>query len=97
MYIHAFVFRWKDGVSEKQKAEAVAEIKALAGKIPGLLETYVGRNISRHADVYQHGGVMKFEDRESLDQYATHPAHVALLNWLVPLIDPIELDFAIEP
>ena len=22
-----------------------------------------------------------------------HPAHLALLEWLVPLIDPVELDF----
>jgi hypothetical protein len=36
---------------------------------------------------------MRFEDRAACDAYATHPAHVKLLEWLVPLIEPVELDF----
>jgi hypothetical protein len=35
---------------------------------------------------------MRFKDQESLDSYTHHPAHLALLAWLVPLIDAIELD-----
>jgi len=36
---------------------------------------------------------MRFEDRAACDTYAAHPLHVALLEWLVPLIEPVELDF----
>jgi hypothetical protein len=36
---------------------------------------------------------MRFTDRAACDAYAIHPAHLALLEWLVPLIDPVELDF----
>jgi hypothetical protein len=46
MVLHTFAFRWKSGVSEEQKLRARAEILALQGQIPGLLETYVGVNIS---------------------------------------------------
>ena len=32
------------------------------------------------------------KDKAALDAYVQHPAHQALLAWLVPLIDAIELD-----
>jgi len=35
---------------------------------------------------------MQFKDQSYLDAYFQHPAHQALLAWLVPLIDAIELD-----
>jgi hypothetical protein len=35
---------------------------------------------------------MKFESQDSLDAYVQHPLHQALLVWLLPLVDAIELD-----
>jgi Stress responsive A/B Barrel Domain len=94
MYIHVFAFRWRSGVTEDQKQRAISEIRQLQGQIPGLLETYVGKNISPRGQGYELGGVMKFADRESLDAYGSHPVHQALLTWLMPLIEPLEVDFA---
>jgi len=75
---HVFAFQWKEGTSETQKDRAAKEIAAFQGLIPGLLQTF--------------GGIMQFKDKASLDAYVQHPAHQALLAWLVPLIDAIELD-----
>jgi hypothetical protein len=91
-FFHAFAFRWKPDVSEAQKDKAAKEIAALQGKIPGLLETHVGPNISPRSKGYEFGGIMLFKDKASLDAYPRHPAHQALLSWLVPLVDAIELD-----
>jgi antibiotic biosynthesis monooxygenase (ABM) superfamily enzyme len=93
MYIHCFAFRWKPGVNEEQMERVAREIQNLQGQIPGLIETYVGKNISPRGQGYTFGGVMKFTDQASLDAYGPHPLHQELLEWLVPLIDPIELDF----
>lgn len=93
MFIHCFVFRWKPGVTEEQISRAAAEIKNLQGQIPGLLETHAGWNISPRGQGYTFGGVMKFADKASFDAYGPHPVHLQLLSWLMPLIDPIELDF----
>jgi hypothetical protein len=91
--IHTFAFRWKAGVREDQKARAISEIRALQGQIPGLLETSVGVNFSPRSQGYELGGVMKFSDRAALDAYGGHPVHQKLLQWLMPLIDPVEVDF----
>lgn len=89
---HAFAFRWKPNTSEAEKDRAAKEIAAFQGQIPGLLQTHVGPNISPRGKGYTFGGIMQFKDKASLDAYFQHPTHQALLAWLVPLIDAVELD-----
>lgn len=93
MFIHMFAFRWKAGVTEEQKQRVIAEIRKLQGQIPGLVETFVGTNTSPRGQGFELGGVMKFTDEAALRAYGPHPIHQKLLTWLVPLIDPIEVDF----
>jgi hypothetical protein len=93
MFIHMFAFRWKPGVTDEQKQGVVTEIRKLQGQIPGLLETSVGLNVSPRGQGYELGGVMKFTDQTALDAYGPHPVHQRLLSWLIPLIEPIEVDF----
>jgi quinol monooxygenase YgiN len=89
---HAFVFQWKPDATDAQKARAEKDIRAFQGAIPGLLETRVGPNVSPRGKGYTFGGIMRFSDQAALEAYVQHPSHQALLAWLVPLIDAIELD-----
>jgi hypothetical protein len=93
MYIHSFAFQWVPGTTEEQKQKAETEILALQGKIPGLLATYVGKNESPRGKGNTFGGVMLFKDRAAAEAYFPHPIHDELVAWLMPLIDPTELDF----
>jgi hypothetical protein len=93
MFVHMFIFRWKPEVTEEQKARVIPAIHALQGQIPGLVETLVGANVSSKSPGYALGGVMKFTDKAAYDAYGPHPAHAALLEWLMPLIDAVEADF----
>jgi hypothetical protein len=95
MYIHMFAFRFKAGVTEKQKDHVVAEIQKLKGEIPQVLESWVGLNDSPRGQGYELGGVMKFADKEACEAYGAHPMHQKLLVWLMPLIEPIEVDFTV--
>ena len=95
MIVHSFSFRWKPGTTEAQKHRAQTEIQALQGQIPGLVETLTGFNFSPRSQGYEFGGVMKFSDRASYDAYAAHPVHEKLLTWLMPLIEPAEVDFEV--
>jgi hypothetical protein len=93
MIIHTFAFRWKPEVTPEQKTRVLAEVRALQGQIPGLLETYAGFNTSSRSQGYGFGGVMKFTDQAAFEAYNTHPIHQDLIAWLMPLIEPIEIDF----
>jgi hypothetical protein len=88
-----FAFRFKAGVTEEQKERIVAEIRRLKSEIPQVLEAWVGRNDSPRGQGYELGGVMKFSDKAACDAYGAHPAHQKLLSWLLPLIEPVEVDF----
>lgn len=93
MFIHIFGFRWKPHTTEADKSRAEREILAFRGTIPGLLEVHVGPNVSPRGQGYEFVGLMTFTDRAACDAYSTHPTHLLLLEWLVPLIEPVELDF----
>jgi hypothetical protein len=93
MIIHMFAFRLKPGVTEEQQQRMLREIGDLQKQIPLVLESFVGKNVSPRGQGFIIGGVMKFADQASLEAYNVHPVHQALLKWLLPLIDTIEVDF----
>lgn len=93
MFIHIFAFRWKPHATDADKARAREEILAFRGVIPGLVGVDAGPNVSVRGQGYEFVGLMTFTSKEFADAYSTHPAHLALLEWLVPLIDAVELDF----
>jgi Stress responsive A/B Barrel Domain len=96
MYIHMFVFRFKPNVTEEQKNHVLEEIRKLQTQIPAVQESWVGKNVSPRGQGYELGGAMKFADKAAFEGYVAHPAHQKLLTWLVPLIEPIEVDFTID-
>jgi len=93
MFIHIFGFRWKPQATDADKARVAGEILAFRSVIPGLIEVHVGPNLSPRGQGYTFAGMMKFTDKAACDAYSRHPAHLALLEWLLPLIEPVELDF----
>ncbi|QHN04490.1 Dabb family protein [Granulicella sp. WH15] len=95
MFIHIFTFRWKPEATEALKQRAATDILAFQGVIPGLLETNIGNNISPRGGGYTFTGLMKFTDQAAYEAYAIHPIHMALLEWLIPLVEPLEIDFEI--
>jgi Stress responsive A/B Barrel Domain len=92
MFIHIFALRWKPETTEADIARATKEILAFQGVIPGLIEMQVGANVSPRGKGYAYIGVMKFTSKEATEAYFVHPIHVALLEWLLPLVDGVELD-----
>jgi hypothetical protein len=88
-----FAFRFKPGVTQPQKEKIVAEIRKLKNDIPLVLESWVGMNDSPRGAGYEVGGIMKFADKAASEAYGAHPVHQKLLSWLMPLIEPIEVDF----
>jgi hypothetical protein len=93
MYIHIFGFHWKPEATETQKHRAQADILAFGGKIHGLIELHVGPNQSPNGRGYTFAGMMRFTGKQAFEAYVQSPQHQALLKWLKPLIEPVELDF----
>lgn len=83
MVKHVILWQLKDALSDSEKSEAKAGIKAgleaLQGKIPGLLQIRVETDplASSNADVMLDS---TFENEEALKGYAVHPEHVAVAD-----------------
>lgn len=92
MHIHIFLFRWKPGATSADHMRAARQIEAFRGAVPGLLEVAVGPNLAINSGGYSFGGYLKFVNAAACDAYASHRLHLSLLDWLVPLIDAVELD-----
>jgi hypothetical protein len=93
MVIHTFAFKWKPGVTEADQQRVLHGVRGLQGQIPGLLATYAGFNVSPRSQGYAFGGVMHFADHTALEAYLLHPVHQELVSWLLPMIEPLEVDF----
>ncbi|MBR6402492.1 MAG: Dabb family protein [Eubacterium sp.] len=83
MVKHVILWQLKDELSDAEKAQVKADIKAglegLAGQIPGLIDIKVNIEglASSNADLMLDSS---FEDEASLKGYAVHPAHVAVAD-----------------
>ncbi len=86
MVKHIILWQLKDELSEGEKKQVKADIKAglegLAGQIPGLLDIKVQIEglASSNADLMLDSS---FDSEESLKGYAVHPAHVAVADGVV--------------
>ena len=88
-----FGFRWKPEAKEALKERAKTDVLAFRARTPGLVDLHVGHNESPHGQGYTFAGLMRFTGKGVFEAYVKHPQHQALLKWLKPLIDPVELDF----
>jgi hypothetical protein len=74
--IHMVVYKWKNTVSQDDKDQALAGIKAMAGKIPGIKNIWLKtqRNQIRDFDgVY----AIEFTSPDAAADYAESPKHEA--------------------
>ena len=62
--------------------EAIARIRALAGRIPGLVNIAAAVDQNRGPAAYDAVLISQHNDWDALRDYATHPEHVAVLDWL---------------
>jgi hypothetical protein len=71
-------------------AQALNELAALVGRVPGLLDFSGGANNSPEskAQGFTHGFVMTFADAASRDAYLPHPAHEKAARRLGSILQP---------
>lgn len=87
MVKHIILWKLRSELSEEQKREAALAIKAglegLKGQVPGLIDIHVqatGQLPSSNADIMLDSTL---KSPEALQNYAVHPAHVAVANGIV--------------
>jgi len=57
-------------------------LESMQGKIPQIKQMEVGVNVIESARAYDVALVQKFDSRETMEEYQTHPVHQAVLPTL---------------
>ena len=97
---HFGVFSFKPDVSPAQIDRCFAEMRAMVGRIPGLLDMMHGPYDSPEglAGGFTHGFIMTFEHAAARDAYLPHPEHERVKAIVVPCLDRVVVfDFAVLP
>jgi hypothetical protein len=79
MIRHVVLINFRDDVSEEHKQDIYSDLRALVGKVDGLLSAQFGPNVSPEglSKGFRDGFVMDLRDAESRDRYLLHPDHQA--------------------
>jgi hypothetical protein len=80
---HIAWLRFKDDVSAERIKQHLAACRELVGKVPSLINLECGPNLTDRSGGLTHGIIVTVENREGLDQYLNHPAHVPVAAALV--------------
>lgn len=85
MIKHIVMMRLKEiGAQEKKEQLEIIklELEALSGKVPSLKAMEVGLNFSKRDTAFDLVLVSIFDDEEGLKEYAIHPEHLKVLDYL---------------
>ncbi|AHY46248.1 Stress responsive A/B Barrel Domain [Rubrobacter radiotolerans] len=85
MVDHLVFFALKDDVSEADERDLLESLRALREEVPNVRDLTAGRDFSGRSGEYTHALFVRFDDAEALKSYATHPAHLAVVEKLEQL------------
>lgn len=92
MFEHLVLFKFNANATEEKQQELVNEALKLKSLIPGIVDISAGLNVTEETDKiqgYTLGLRATFEDRESLRNYASHPAHEQFVQLLGGLLENV--------
>lgn len=72
--IHVVIYKWKDVVSDSQKQNALAGIKGMAARIPGVKNVWLKTSRLQLRD-YSGAFAIEFASAEAAADYAESPIH----------------------
>lgn len=78
MIRHCVFIRFRPEISADEKVAIFAEIAALKSRLPGLVATYEGGNVSPEVGMdkgYSEGFIVDFADAAGRDAYLADPEH----------------------
>lgn len=94
---HIVLIQLPETVSTEQIEGMIQQTKELKGKISGIMDIAQGINFSQRSKGYKVGLTIRFEDRQALEAFASHPEHQKIVNQIKNwgLLDMVVVDFEI--
>jgi hypothetical protein len=90
---HAVFFKFKDGTSDDAVRKIEQDLAALPAKIDAIKAFEWGKNNSpeKHDQGFTHCFMFTFDSESSLKQYMEDPAHVEVVQELLPILEKVRV------
>lgn len=75
MIEHMVAFRFRDDVTDEERARMIDELRELPQRFPTMIDFRLGRNESIRDDRFTHAFTVRFDGWDPLDRYLTSEAH----------------------
>ncbi len=82
MVTHIVFFVFHPDNKAANLIEAKRRIEAMIGSVPTLRTVEAGINFSQEERAMDMALIARFDDREGLEAYATHPVHQEVVAWI---------------
>lgn len=88
---HYGMFQFKQDVTNDKIINCFETMKAMVGKIPGLLDMEYGPYDSSEGlnEGFTHGFIMTFENPEAREAYLPHPIHEDVKDLIFPTLERV--------
>ena len=96
MYKHLVLWKLKDEMDGKSKAEISAEVQARLAALPGIIsdikEYEIGANIGAYgASFFDVSLISAFENEEAFKRYCVYPEHDAVVAYITSVTEAEEI------
>ncbi len=82
MIVHIVMFAFKEENKQANLQQAKTMLDDLVGKVPSLLSMEVGLDFMQSERSFDLVLTSTFDDKEGLSAYATHPAHLEVVEFI---------------
>jgi len=83
MIVHVVMIRFQESPEKEETLHRAKElIDALMGRVPSLRSMETGINFSPEERAMDLVLTATFDDRQGLEEYAVHPEHLKVIEWL---------------
>jgi len=87
MIVHIVMFQFKSENKETNIAQAKEMLEGLIGTVPSLRNMEVGLNFSAEERAMDLSIITTFDDKEGLEEYAVHPAHLEVVAFIKSVVE----------
>jgi hypothetical protein len=82
MVDHLVFFAVREGASPEDVEDLLSSIRGLRDEVSSTVDLSVGEDFSGRTGEYTHALFARFEDRNGLQEYMQHPAHLTVVEKL---------------
>ncbi len=82
MVDHLVFFAVREETAQEAAEDLLSSIQALKDEVSSAVDLSVGEDFSGRSGEYTHALFVRFEDRDGLQEYMQHPAHLAVVEKL---------------